>query len=166
MMRSKGILVLLYAAAIGQLAWIGSQMPAVVATHYDVAGHPNGWMTRAGMIGFQLAILAVTAGAFLGLPVLLGRLSPNLINIPHREYWLSPERRAASLTALQNWMAVLGCGVVFLMMAVTGLLQHANRVTPPRLSTPALLACLGGFLVYIVGTMIALYRRFPRPQRT
>jgi len=166
MMRPKWILVFLYVAAVVQLGWIGSQMPAVVATHYDGAGHPNGWMSRAGMIGFQLGILAITAASFLGLPVLLGRLSPTLINIPHREYWLAPERRNATMTGLQNWMAGMGCGVVLLMMAVAHLVHRANLTTPPRLSSAALLACLGGFLVYIVGSLIVLYRRFPRPQRT
>jgi len=165
-MRARLLLVLLYVAAIGQLAWIGSQMPDTVATHFDAAGHPNGGMTRAGMVGFQLMMLGITAAAFLGLPVLLGRLSPTLVNIPNKEYWLAPERRAASMAALQNWMAVMGCGVVVLLMAVTALLQHANRMSPPQLSSAALLACLGAFLVYTVGTIVALYRRFPRAQRT
>jgi len=138
----------------------------VVATHYDGAGHPNGWMSRAGMIGFQLGILGITALAFLGIPVLLGFLSPNLINIPNREYWMAPERRGSTVAAVQNLIAGMGCGVVLLLIGVTGLLHQANRVTPPQLSTPGLLACLGGFLVYIVGSLVALYRRFPRPQRT
>jgi hypothetical protein len=169
MMRPKLMLVLLYVAAIAQVGWMGSQMPDVVATHFDGAGHPNGAMSRSGTIGFQLMMLAITAAAFLGLPVLLGRLSPKLINIPNRDYWLSPERRAASMSALQNWTAGMGCGVVLLLMAVTGLLHHANRVSPPQLSSPALLACLGAFLIHVIGTMVALYRRFPRPpaaQRT
>ena len=169
MMRPRWILVSLYVAAVVQLGWIASQMPAVVATHYDGAGHPNGWMTRAGMVAFQLGILAVTAGAFLGVPVLIGRLSPNLINIPNREYWLSPERRGSTVAALQNLVAGMGCGVVLLLIAVTKLLHRANLTTPPRLSSAALLACLGGFLAYIVGSLVALYRRFPKPpspQRT
>jgi uncharacterized membrane protein len=166
MMRAKRLLVLLYVAAVAQLFWIASQMPDVVATHFDGAGRPNGGMTRAGMVGFQLMMLGITAAAFLGLPVLLGRLSPTLINIPNREYWLAPERRAASMAALQNWMAVMGCGVVVLLMAVTALLRHANQASPPRLSSTALLACLGAFLVYMAGTIVALYRRFPRAQRT
>jgi uncharacterized membrane protein len=169
MMRPRRIIVLLYIAAIVHLGWIASQMPDRVATHYDGAGNPNGWMTRGGMVGFQLLMLAITAAAFVGLPLLLGRLSPKLINIPNREYWLSPERRAASVAALQNWMAVQGSGVVILMMAVTGLLHHANQVSPPRLSPSGLLASLAAFLLFVGGSIVALYRRFPRPpaaQRT
>ena len=33
-------------------------------------------------------------------PCGLPRLAPNLINIPNRDYWLAPERRVATLAAL------------------------------------------------------------------
>ena len=169
MLRTPQALILLIVAAVAQLAWLAPGMPDRVATHFDGAGNPNGWMSRAGMAGFQLTILAVMGGTFLGLPVLLNRLPTTMINIPHREYWLSPERRAGSMTALRNWMAVMGCGVVFLLMAVTRMLHHANRMTPPRLSSGVFVVCLAAFLLYVVGAIVALYRRFPRPapaQRT
>jgi hypothetical protein len=163
------MLVLLYVAALVQLGWIVSRMPAVVATHYDAAGHPNGSMTRGGLVVFQLGILAVTAGAFLGLPALLGRISPRLINLPNREYWLSPERRAATLAAVRNWMAMVGSGTVLLMMAVAGLNFRANQETPPRLSSPAIVSCILGYLLYVAALLVRFYRMFPRPpdaQRT
>lgn len=163
MIRMPRVLILLIVAAVAQLAWLAPGMPDVVATHFDGAGTPNGWMSRAGLVGVQLTILAVMGGIFLGLPVLLDRMPTTMINIPHREHWLSPERRAGSMTALRNWMAVVGCGVVLLLMAVTGLLHQANRMTPPRLSSPMFVACLSAFLLYIGGAIVALYRRFPRP---
>jgi hypothetical protein len=126
-------------------------------------------MSRAGLVGFQLGMLALMGGAFLGLPFVLGWLPSTMINIPHREYWLSPERRAGSMAALRNWMAVVGCGVVVLLMAVTGMVHQANRMSPPRLSSPVFVACLASFLLYLIGAIVALYRRFPRPpsvQRT
>jgi uncharacterized membrane protein len=166
MMRSKAILVLLFVAAVAQLAWLYPQMPARLATHYDGAGSPNGWMTREGAIVFHLAILGVTALAFVALPVLLGRLSPTLINIPNREYWLAPERRAATVAALQNWMAFLGCGAVALMIAITQLNFQANLRSEPKLSSTALVACVGAFLLYMGGWIFALHRKFPKPQRT
>lgn len=169
MKRPRMVLLLLYVAAIVQLGWIGSHLPDTVATHFDGAGHPDGTMTRGGMIGFQLMMLAITAAAFLGLPFLFGRMPPTMINVPHREYWLSTERRAGSMAALRNWMAVVGCGVVLLLMAVTAMVHHANRMSPPRLSSPVFVACLASFLLYVAGAIVALYRRFPRPpsaQRT
>jgi uncharacterized membrane protein len=168
MNRMAGVLILLIVVAVAQLAWLAPGMPDVVATHFDGAGKPNGWMSRAGMVGFQLTILGVMGGIFLGLPVLLRR-DPTMINLPHREYWLSPERRDRTIATIRNWMTVVGCGVVLLLMAVTGMLHHANRMTPPRLSSPMFVACLSAFLLFIGGAIVALYRRFPRPdsaQRT
>jgi hypothetical protein len=63
-------------------------------------------------------------------------------------------------------MAVMGCGAVVLMMAVAGLNYHANLESPPRLAGGPFLACVAGFLLYVGGAIVALYRRFPRPQRT
>lgn len=169
MLRTPRILVFLLIAAVAELVSLAPGMPDVVATHFDGAGHPNGGMSRAGWVAFQLGLLAVMGATFLGVPFLLGRLPSTLINIPHREYWLSPERRAGSMTALRNWLAVVGCGVVLLLMAVTGMVHHANRMSPPRLSSPVFVACLASFLLYLIGAIVALYRRFPRPpsvQRT
>ena len=163
MTRSRWILVLLYVAALAQLAWVTPRMPERMATHYDGAGHPNGWMTRAGMVEFHLAMLAVTAAAFAGLPALLVRLPAALINIPNREYWLSPERRAGTLLALRGWMEGFGCGAVVLLMAVCHLNYLANQESPARLSLPALVAALIAFVLYAIGATVGLYRRFPRP---
>jgi uncharacterized membrane protein len=168
MIRPRLILVLLYAVAIAQLAWYIPRMPPVLATHYDVAGAPNGWMTRSFALGFHLAMLGVTALAFVGIPSLIGSLAPTLLNIPNREYWLAPERRAASMGALRNRMASLGCATVVLLIVVTGLNFEANLAPPARLSSTAVFSCIGGFLAFLVGWMISLYRRFgpPAAQRT
>jgi len=163
MNRARLVLIALSAAAIAQLAWYVPRMPPLMATHFDGAGSPNGWMTRGAAAAFHLAVLGVAALAFIGLPILLGRMAPTRINIPNRQYWLAPERQAATVAALQRWMAALGCGVVLLLMAVSGLSFEANLNPPARLPTAPFLACLGAFLIYVVGAMIALYRRFPKP---
>ncbi|MBI3856469.1 MAG: DUF1648 domain-containing protein [Planctomycetes bacterium] len=168
MRRSLLILALLYAAAIGQLAWYAPRMPAVMATHYDGAGTPNGWMTRAGALGFHLTILGVSALAF-ALPMLLLRLAPSLINLPNRQYWLAPDRRAATTATLQSLFSAMGCGMVLFLIAVTALNFHANLNPPARLSSPLLVALIFGFLLYVGGWTVAFYRRFRRPsgvQRT
>jgi hypothetical protein len=166
MNRPMIALILLYGVAVAQLAWLGPQLPERVATHYDAAGNPNGWMTRDGTIAFHLGMLGVTALAFAAAPMLLGRLSPALINIPNREYWLAPERVEGTVDTLRRWMLALGCGAVLLMMAIAQLNFRANLEPMPRLSGTGLLACVAGFLVYLTGWIVALYRRFPKPHRT
>jgi len=64
MNRPRILLALLSAAAIGELAWYVPKMPPLMATHYDGAGNPDGWMTRGAAAALHLAILGVTALAF------------------------------------------------------------------------------------------------------
>jgi len=60
-------------------------------------------------------------------------------------------------------MAALGCGVVLLLMAVTALSFEANLNPPARLPTAPFVACVAAFLLYVVGSMVTLFRRFPKP---
>ena len=43
-------LLLLCALALVHAAWRSTALPAVVASHFDAAGHANAWMSRAGFI--------------------------------------------------------------------------------------------------------------------
>ena len=165
MNRALRVLLILFAVALGQIAWHFPQMPAVMATHYDGSGTPNGWMSRSTAIGFQIFMLGVVAAAFVALPWALGRIGTALINIPNREYWLAPERRAESVLSLRRWMAALGCAAVLLLMVVTELNFRTNLETPPRLPAMPLLVCVSAFLVFMVLWILGLIRRFQVPAK-
>lgn len=165
MKRSGAVLLALYAAALLQLAWYFPQMPERMATHYDGSGAPNGAMTRTFAASFQLGILGILALAFAGLPALLGRLSPRLINIPHRGHWLAPERRAETIAALQSRMAALGCGALLLLLGISELNFRANLHPPPRLPAMPVVACIAGFVAFMAAWTVSLYRRFPSPAK-
>lgn len=50
----------------------------------------------------------------------LGRRSPGLINLPHRDYWLAPERREASLQRLGTHLSGLGLLLTLLVGGLYG----------------------------------------------
>ena len=57
---------------------------------------PSGGQAATEPIGaviFQLAVIVLLVGLFLGVAVLLPRISGWALNIPNKEYWLAPERR-------------------------------------------------------------------------
>lgn len=145
--------------------WISTleQLPQRVATHFGPSGNPDGWMTKT-----EDAFLTTAVG--LGLPLLivgvfyLLRFAPNrLINFPgpHRDRWLGPERRAATMTYLFRhsfWLASLMIG---LMAGVHRLTIEANRqVAAPHLSVPATFVLLGCFLIAFITWFIAMFRHF------
>ena len=82
-----------------QMASYFPRLPEKLATHFDAAGNANGWMSKRGFFAFQFAMLAIMGLAFCLLPQWLNRVPNALINLPHKAYWLAPERRAGGVVS-------------------------------------------------------------------
>jgi uncharacterized membrane protein len=134
-----------------------------VATHFDGAGKPNGWMTRTGY-----AIFMVAFG--IGLPLVISALIPMIsrwlparINIPNRQYWLAPDRREETLLFLRwhlGWLATL---MAFFALGIHHLILMANALRPPALPHTPFLFMLGCFLAGMAVWTGLLWRRFRKP---
>jgi uncharacterized membrane protein len=155
--------ILLIAAAVLILQLAG-RLPDWVAVHFDAAGRANGFMTRAGCRDFMLLS---TLGAPLLITIataLLPRLVPaSLINIPHRDYWLAPERASASLLFLSEQGLWFGCIFVVFLAAVDGLLVKANSVSPPEFPNRLFVVTLILFFCVVGAWFVRMLRRFRAP---
>ena len=123
--------------AIGLIlhAWYWTELPDRIATHFGIDGSPNQWMSKGSGTLLLVAIQIGLPMLFLGIARLLARLPSEVINIPHREYWLHPERRAASLshmTSMLGWIAVL---IALELLAIVHITFLANRSGTPLNST-------------------------------
>ena len=112
MQRISSLLFLSLLIVVGAfIAATTGQLPARVASHFGPGDLPNGWMSRDGylvfMLGFGL-LLPPVVGAIGWLP----KIAPRAINIPHRDFWLAPSRRDATLAALAAHACWLGCLLV------------------------------------------------------
>ncbi|MFM7071882.1 MAG: hypothetical protein ACKO38_08845, partial [Planctomycetota bacterium] len=87
-----------------------------------------------------------------------------LINIPHRDYWLAPERRRESLAFLNRELAGIALAVAWFMAAVSHLSFEANIAGGP-LSTGAMLGLLGVYMTVVLGIVGRILWRFRAPQR-
>lgn len=162
-LRSVASIIIALAAAA--FVWLTSRrLPAIVASHFDLHGAADGFMARTTYAAFMLAFAA-------GLPLLVALL-PNLLfrsahvrlNLPHREYWLAPERRPETVTFLCRHNARFAFLLTLFLCYVHWLVVRANAAAPPRLSSPLLVAGLILFgvtgLVWF-GVLLARFQRVP-----
>lgn len=146
----------LLALALGSAFWQHAHLPARVATHFDGAGHANGWLDRGTHTTLQIATLLFMTALFQGLAALNRRLPKELINVPHRDYWFAPERAAASHAFFSTTMHQLGCAVLIFFNFLFWQIYRANQLTTPRLdatiwwATAVLLSVVAIVLVRLV----------------
>lgn len=157
------LLGLLYACFIAYLITSAGHLPDRVATHFNGEGQPNDWMSRSshvwfmGLFGVALPLLVIV------LMYVTRFLSKNRVNIPHRDYWLAPERRLESCRYMFRQSVWLACLLVAFITGIHFLIVHANRSSPPQLSNPLFLGLLACFLVSLGVWIMLMFRRFHRP---
>ncbi len=139
------------------------QLPAQVASHFGAGGAANGAMTRSGYLVFMLAFA-------IGLPLLMAfsmailpRYSTRSLSIPHRDYWLAPARRDATLRYIEAQAYWLGSLMTVFIAAIHLLLLEANATQPPRLPGALFATLLGTFLAALALWMMMLIMHFRRP---
>src|SRR5579872_5795647 len=133
-------------------------LPERVATHFDAAGAPNGWMSRAAHLwticGFWFGLSLFEIGAFYAIRF----FPPTLLNLPRRDYWLAPERRDESFAFVLRSGVWLACLQSLFLLGLHLFVVAGNRTQPARLSSGfwLLMAC---FLAVVGGWTYALIRR-------
>lgn len=142
----------------------GSSLPPVVASHFTAGGAANGFMPRGTYMRLTIALLV-------GLPLWIAFLSSvtnilpvRVINLPNREYWLAPKRRADTLSYLRKQGTRFGIILAIFLCFVHWLVAQANANNPPLFPETLLFIGMAAFLVSLVtwiGGLIAHFRRRP-----
>ncbi len=159
--QHSSLLFLIVVAGAAFFIWItSSSLPEVVASHFAASGVANGFMPRAFYVQFMLVFVV-------GLPAVMVFLTnltfgnPGIrINLPNRDYWLAPDRRAETIAFLRQHSTYFGVMLVIFLCYVHWLVVSANTVFPPVLSAPWIIT---GLVVFIASTIIwtvVLLKRF------
>ncbi len=156
-------LPMLLALIAGQLLYFYPRLPPLMASHFGAGGVPNGFMSRDAFLGFHLVMVALMLAIFFGLPVLMRFIPVRFINLPHRDYWLAPERAAESLRYFEDRFNLFGLAVIAFLTAVQQLVYQANLTPDSRLPTIPFVALLAAFLVALIFFLIGTFRRFGKP---
>jgi len=137
-------------------------LPERVATHFGANGQPDGWMSRDSHTLGQVGITIFMAGLFFSLSLFLPRVPDRFINLPHRDYWLAPSRRAATFAWLAAMFLWLGALLQAFLGHVFREVWRANLAARPELRLNSLWLQISLFLL-VVGLVITLLFRFRRP---
>jgi len=159
---ARRLFLALLLAAGAQMLRLAAVLPDPVASHFGGSGAADGWMSRDAFVGVYAAVVAASLGPLAAVAFGLGRAPVAWINVPHREHYLAPERREATLAALSEYIAALGALALTFLIAVMEMVRVANLATPPRLPDTFIPA----LALFAVATVVILIRRFPRPAQT
>src|SRR5258708_30947097 len=89
----KSIFFALAALGAVQLSFYAPRIPEILGSHFSPGGFVNGWQTKTAFFATELAIIALATVVSFGVPRILAAVPASVINLPHKEYWLAPERR-------------------------------------------------------------------------
>lgn len=137
-------------------------LPPLVASHFDAYGNVNGRMPNAVYVVLMLLIVIAAPLFVTILPIQSFRKSTTRINLPHRDYWLSPERQAATIFALSHYAIRFGIVLQVFLCYFHLVVVKANAGSTPSLVSDAFIAGAVAFFIIVLVWIVALLRRFQR----
>lgn len=139
------------------------RLPPLTAVHFDASGAANSFMERAQYLKF-ISLFA------LGLPLFIVIITSTVYSrardfkVPNRDYWMAPERAAATRSFLIGHGIWFGTLLAGLMCFIHWIVVIANQQEPPHLSNAM---AIGGLLVFLAATLawaLVLVVAFHRPR--
>ena len=158
----NSIFFLLIVLGVVQLFYYTPRLPEILASHFGRAGSVNAWQTKTVFFSMELGIIVLASVISFGFPRVIEALPVSVINLPHKDFWLSPERRNNTVAYMRVWTAWLGCALLAFLLFVMELVFRANLQTPPRLNMAAFVPALLVFVAFDTVAIVRLVLRFSR----
>jgi len=105
-------------AHLGIIFYFYPILPESVPSHFGSNGKATSFSSKEMMIGSHLAVIGVLLVIFGIVGALLKNGKASYINVPNREYWFAPERRAQSSNDVLSLLLWILCSVLGLMLLV------------------------------------------------
>ena len=158
----KASFLILTALAALQIVFYYPKLPAVVASHFDGLGAPNGWSSKEAFFGLYAVIVLMLYGVFGWMPIWIENRPGKSMKIPNRDYWLAPERKAETWAFFRRQMMLmgnlhLGLGIIAIQLAIL-----ANFKAEPRLH-PAIGWALAIYFILFAVWLVYFFLHFKKP---
>jgi len=139
-----------------------SQLPEVVASHFNGRGVPNGWQTKSAFFAVFVGVSVLAAVIGFGIPRIIFSLPMELINLPNKRYWLAPEHIAGTMEFLNQFFAWFGCAVFTVILVTFDYAVQSNLHPDHRPDATRMWYLLAGFLAFVIVSIARMLLRFGR----
>jgi uncharacterized membrane protein len=160
----RGFFFAILAAGLLQCLHDFPLLPERMASHFAASGDANGWMTKSQFLMTYTVILLPALFLEFWLHRRIAATPEKRLNLPNKEYWLAPERRAETFAYFENFFAWYGCAFLLLEVFAMGLAMRANFQSPPRMSTVPIVSAIVAFVVFNALWIVAMLRRFSKTE--
>lgn len=140
--------------------YTSGSLPEVVASHFNRAGDPTGFVPRALYLQITLGIVLLPPIFLVLVPRLSLRNPKARINLPNSDYWLAPERREQTVAIIAQQCTHFAVMLLVFLCYAHWLIVRANASVPPTLSSGWILAGLVVFLGLTVRWATRMIGRF------
>ena len=161
---SAWILWILIVAACGAgFVWLTSQsLPPLVASHFGSGGIATGFIARRSYV-LGVMFVCIVFPLLIVIPISSALDNPRaVINVPNRDYWLTPERRPETVAFVRKQMLRFGIALLVFVCYVHWLVVRANGLTPPRLAAGPFVSALAVFVGFVIVWIALFFNRFRR----
>jgi uncharacterized membrane protein len=153
-------MLLLILASMAQVVYYYPQLPEVIASHFNFEGTANGWQPKGAFFGIYGGVIVLLVLVFSAPVLFMDRIPDSLINLPRKDYWLAPERRAETFSFINGQMLAYGNATLLFMLIVFNLAIRANLAPQKLLPSSIMLPLLGGYILFTVIWTIRFFLRF------
>lgn len=115
---SRAVFVLLIVIGVLQAAYYYPLLPERVASHFGASGRPDAWSSKLFFVNFYLIAIGVIAILFPVVGSGMSKIPDSLINLPHKDYWLAPERRQETFEVLFRYFLWFGSATFLLLLDI------------------------------------------------
>jgi hypothetical protein len=145
--------------------WLSARgLPPKVATHFNAAGQPDGWMTRETHT-ISFIILGLGMSTFIvGLCYGIRWFPKARLSIPNQKEWQKPAHRNTALNYIFYHSFWLGTLALAFLASINHFIVAANAPGAGTLATRGIQISAGAFIAGIILWIFFLVRFFMQPR--